>query len=440
MENSRGFGGIGRALGCRDYRVYWIGMAISTIGSWAYRTALMWLVWELTRSPAWLGYIVFAEVVPSFFIAPPAGAMVDRIGSLRTSKAVQFTWGVHVSVLAYSTFSGFITIELLLALAVLQGTINSFNNPSQLSVLAILVPREDLPPAVALQSATVQGARFIGPPIAGVMLAASTTPTIGAAWTFALNGITFFLFCASLFLISAKDVARDRRGGLSIFGEMVEGFRYIRGHFAIRSVLIFTVVMAAFLRSVMELMPAYADDVFERGAVGFTILTAGSGIGAFIAALWLARRGSTQGITRHFAAHIFVGAVTLIIFALTGHFWLGVALVAVYGFSTNTVSISSQMLIQNAVDGHMRARVMSILGLTFRGIPSLGALCLGLLTEQFGLTWPVVGGAVITLVLVIFLWDLIKRRGLAEAAEKMGGDALPQTAPLPAAKDAAAAE
>ena len=439
MDNSRGFGGIGRALGRRDYRVYWIGMAISTIGSWAYRTALMWLVWELTHSPAWLGYIVFAEVVPSFLIAPPAGAVVDRVGSLRTSKAVQFTWGVHVSVLAFLTFSGFITIELLLALAVLQGTINSFNNPSQLSVLAILVPREDLPPAVALQSATVQGARFIGPPIAGVVMATATTTTIGAAWTFALNGITFFLFCAALFLISVKDVERDRGGGLSIFGEMVEGFRYIRGHFAIRSILIYTVVMAVFLRSVMELMPAFAH-AFERGVTGFTILTAASGVGAFIAALWLARRGSTQGITRHFAAHIFLGALTLIVFTLTGFFWLGVGLIAVFGFSTNAVSISSQMLIQNAVDGPMRARVMSILGLTFRGVPSTGALLLGLLTERFGLTWPIVGGAVITLVLVFFLWDLIKRRSLAEAAEKMGGDAVPQIAPLTAAKDASAAE
>ena len=227
MARSPGFGGIGRALGNTNYRIYWIGLCASMVGSWVFRTAVGWLAWELTGSPAWLGILVFAEVIPSFFVAPPAGALVDRIGALATTKAVQLVWGIHVSTLAALTFAGLITIELLVGLAFLQGFINAFNNPGQLALVAHLVRRADLAPAVALQSATVHGARFIGPPIAGGIIILAGETLAGPAWAFALNGVSFFVFFVMLYFVETDEAPRTGRWSEGLFADMAEGIRYV---------------------------------------------------------------------------------------------------------------------------------------------------------------------------------------------------------------------
>ncbi|MDA0241772.1 MAG: MFS transporter [Proteobacteria bacterium] len=420
MAGSQAFGGIGRALGNANYRIYWIGLCASMVGSWVFRTAVGWLTWELTKSPAWLGIIVAVEVIPSFFVAPPAGALVDRIGSLTTTKAVQLAWGIHVSVLSILTFSGLITIELLVGLAFLQGFINAFNNPGQLALVARLVPRSDISPAVALQSATVHGARFIGPPIAGGIIVLANESLAGPAWAFALNGVSFFMFFIMLFYVRIEEQRLPGSWRKGLFTDMVEGMRYVSGHFALRTILIFTVIMGLFLRSIVELFPGIVDNVFGRGAEGLALLLSAAGAGAFISAVWLARRGETRGLTQVFAWHFLIGGAATLAFALTTEFWLAAFFAMVFGFTTNTVSVAAQTLAQNSVDGRMRARVMSIVGLTFRPVPALGALLLGWLAEFLGFSWPIAVGAAVSLLAAIWLLLFMRRRDLATAAELAG--------------------
>lgn len=420
MASPLGFGGIGRALSNRNYRIYWIGLCASMVGSWVFRTAVGWLTWELTKSPAWLGIVVAVEVIPSFFIAPLAGVIVDRIGSLTTTKAVQLVWGIHVSTLAILTFSGLITIELLVAMAFLQGFINAFNNPGQLALVARLVPRSEISPAVALQSATVHGARFIGPPIAGGIILLANETIAGPAWAFTLNGISFFIFFVMLFFINIHEERHAGRWNEGIFTDMAEGIRYISGHFALRTLLIFLIIIGVFLRSIVELFPGIVDNVFDLGAEGLALLLSAAGAGAFVSSIWLAQRGKTAGLTQQFTLHIVIGAVATLAFALSTNFWLGMVFTAIFGFSTNTVSVAAQTLAQNTVDGKLRARVMSIIGLTFRAVPALGALMLGWFAEIWGFSWPIAAGAALSLAAGLWLWVFMRRHDLAGAAEKAG--------------------
>ena len=430
MSQGSTFGGIGRALSSRDFRLYWIGMSASGIGSWAFRTALGWLVWKLTGSTAFLGIAAFAEVLPAFLIAPLAGTLVDRIGSLNASKWVLIAWSLYSIVLAGLTFAGLINIEILIAMAFLQGVINAFNNPSQLALVAILVPRSELAPAVALQSATVQGSRFIGPAIAGAVIAVFESQDqllTGIGTVFGFNALSFLIFYGALLMVAATDTPHEGRWSDGLLNDFVAGLKYTANSYPIRTILLFTIVMAVFLRSVFELFPGFADDVFNRGADGLAWLLSVGGASAMLAALWIARRGNTDGLTKHFAAHLLIGAVVLIAFASTKVFWLAVVLSGVLAFSANVVSISAQTLVQNAVAGAMRARVMSIVGLTFRAVPATGALLIGFLAEIYGLAAPVIGGAVVTIIAALWMMIVISRRDLARLAEKADD----QTGPRP---------
>ena len=338
-------GGIGTALGHRDYRIYSIGASASFLGTWIYRTALGWLAWELTRSPAWLGIVVFCEVVPIIALVPLTGAATDRLGAYRIFRAGQIAASGVMAALAILTALDLIAIEILLALVVLNGVNMAFMQPSYFALVANLVPREDLSSAIAFQSSMVQTARFIGPAIAGVLLVWQ-----GAALAFAVNAATYIGMVWALLALSYRDLGRQAGGGGSLLGDVAQGLRYTASHETIRALLLMTVAFSVLLRPVVELLPAFASDVFGRGADGLATLLSSAGAGAIVGSLVLARRGRTQGLTRLLGASGVLCGIAVAGFASTGAFWLGIVLMAVYGLLSNTNSICSQILIQNCVD------------------------------------------------------------------------------------------
>lgn len=409
------FGGVSRALSHPNFRRYWFGMAASTTGFWAYRVAVGWLVWELTHSPTWLGLVVFAEMVPMVLLQPIGGTIVERHRALWFARLSQAGWAVVIGLLAVVTSLGLATKEVLLGLAVLQGVVSAFSNPSHLALVAKLVPKEDLAPAIALQSGIVQTGRFIGPAIAGPLLVFSGPELV--FWTVSIG---FVFFVIMLFSIGTHSPDEPSGSTKSIARDFIDGVEYVRGHFAIRTIILVTAAAAILFRPISELMPAFADTVFSRGESGLAWLLASFGLGSILSSIWIALRGSTSGLTRFLATNMLIATVGLGAFGFATNFWIGNFLALMIGYGSNALSIASQTLVQTMVAGHMRARVMSILGITFRGVPALGAFIQGGLASALGLAAPIIGAAVLGLLLWLPLDHLIRRRRLAKAAE---GDA-----------------
>jgi MFS family permease len=207
----------------------------------------------------------------------------------------------------------------------------------------------------------------------------------------------------------------------------MDGVRYTLDHYAIKTIILYTIVMSFLLRPVVELLPGFADVVFARGAEGLSYLLSAFGLGSLISAIHIAVRGDTKGLTNIFTLNLLIGALSLLAFALMPNFWLAMALTVIFGMTTNTVSIVSQILAQHMVAGHMRARVMSILGTTFRAVPAGGALFQGWAATAFGLAAPVVVASILCIVAWARLVQISRSQDLARRAEEDSG---PETRPV----------
>lgn len=392
---------LARALSHPSYRNYAIGNGISVIGTWIQRIAAGWYTWEVTHSPAWVGIIAFMELAPSTIFGPIGGALVDRRDRLSMVKATQALSMVTSGAMTVAAFTGTLSIWLLAALIFIHGVIQAFAQPARLSLISHLVPKQDLPVAVALNSITFNTARFIGPTIAGFIIVAGGSP-----WAFLANAATYGILqiaLAAVFpLTSTAPAAREGRG--SMFVEMVEGWRYAASHPGIGPMLGLMIVSSVLVRPVIELMPAFAGQVFDGGATGLARLAAAMGIGAILGGVFLASRERLAGLTRlNFWSGIAV-AILVIAFTSTGDLYVGVAIIALGGGAMVFNGTAGQTLVQASVAAPMRGRVLGLYGIIFRGGPALGALVMGVMSEWWGLRWPVAGGAVLALLYYAWFW------------------------------------
>ena len=410
-----GLGRVRRALRHRNHFLFSAGMAPSLITLWMQRLAVGWLTWELTHSPAWLGIIAFADLFPAVVLSPLAGALIDRVDPMRPMILSQAVFLVQAFVLAVLSFAGLLTIESLLALAIVLGLTHPFNTASRHTILPSLVPREDLSAAIAVNSSLYNVARFIGPAAAGAVIV-----TGGVTWAFACNVLGYLVFLLALFRMDVAPPERRPRSETTLFGEVAEGWRYTVAHPGIRPVLVLLVITAVVSRPVVDLLPGFAGDVFHRGAGGLAWLTAAMGLGAMLGALWLALRGRLAGLTTITITAVLVLALALGAFTAMDHFFLALPFLAISGFAMVVNGIGSQTLIQSSVASAMRGRVMSLYTLIYRGMPALGAVVMGSLAEGFGLPATLGGGAV--LCLIAWGWAARRRRRMAVALEEKGAD------------------
>lgn len=406
-------GGIGRAFSNPNYRIYQTGNAFSLIGTWVQRVAVGWLAWELTESGAWLGAIAAAELAPSILMGPIGGAVADRVNRMTLLRTTQTLLGFVAVAMAVCTLAGVITPWLLLALNALAGVVVSFGQPARLSMVRSLVRPEDLPAAVATNSILWNTARFIGPAVAGVMIA-----SFGAGWAFAFNAVSYLAFLFALHRLRGIGVAPVAKKRSSILGDMREGVAYAAKHPGLGPVLLLLIVNAVTVRPYVELLPGFADRVFGQGVNGLAALTAAIGVGAIVAGIWIGGRSGFRGLTRISIDGVFVLAVAAILFAATENFWVGMLGAALSGAAMTTSGVAMQSLIQNATDPTVLSRVLSLYGLSFRAGPAAGALVMGAASEIYGLQTPVIVGAMICL--VGWLWARTRLRRIAEVMESAG--------------------
>ena len=391
------FGGIGRALSHRQYFHFWWSNAVSTNGRWLYRTAVGWLTWELTHSTVWLGIIGFADIFPTVILSMVSGAIADRIGYLRLMRATQLGICLTTGVFAALTVSGHITIELVLVLSAVYGSLEALSTPPRMSIIHALVPQRDLTAAIALGSATFTAARLLGPAIAGALIAA-----LGTGPVIAIGTLLFVQFLVVQFLLRIDEAGRDRKLSLSLFGDIVTSLRYVAGHPGIRFMMITLMATGLMLRPFMELLPAFAAEVFGRDATGFSILLSSIGAGGLLSGLWLAQRGDTAGLTRMVTLSLLISAIAEILFASTNFMGAAIVFLFAFGFCMLLGGIAAQTLVQNAVDSTLRARVLSLYVVISWGLPALGAVAAGWIAQFVGLQATVGVGA--ALVVLFWLW------------------------------------
>jgi MFS family permease len=410
------FASIGAALGQRNFAWYLAGSTIALTGMWAQRVAIGWLAWELTHSGVWLGLVSFADLFPTVIVTPIAGVIADRVDRRRMSIFALSLAMVQAFTLAALTWFKLIEIWSLLALVVFSGVVFAFNSAARLAMVPNLLERQYVPSALALDSATFNIARFIGPAVAGAMIA-----FWGVATTFLLNSLTFTVFIYALArarMVRSEIAVRGRdRAGMA--GQLAEGARYAAGHPGIGPILVLVIASSMGVRGFMELLPGLTDVVFHRGAVGLAQLNSAAGVGAFITTFWLAQRGHVRGITSAAIYGLATSGLAVLVFAATDIFWIGMFATLVAGGATSLCATGTQTLMQTVVAGAMRGRVMSLYAMFNRGTPAIGALLMGAASEAVGFRTALLGGA--ALALGVLLWVLRKRRTMTHALEAEPG-------------------
>ncbi len=404
-----GFGNIARVFASRNYRLFAAGNAISLIGTWLQRVAVGWLAWQLTHSGTWLGLVAFADLFPTVVLSPWAGALADRRDRVRVIWASQVVAMIQASLLALLTAFGIITIWSLFALAVLLGIANAVSQPARLALIPSLVERVNLPSAVAINSIIFNGARFIGPALAGIVIAEGSI-----ALAFALNAATYVAFLAAL--AGLEGVREDvRRADRNFLAAMADGYVYAARHPGIGAMLLLMAVTSLGTRGFIELLPGFADTVFGRGPQALAWMTATVGLGAVLGGLWMVRRPAIAGLTSVVFANTLLMTAALLGFTATARFWIALPCLAVAGFGLVVSGIGAQTLVQSAVAATMRGRVMALYGMIFRGGPALGALVMGMASEHTGLRAPVAAGAL--LCALYWLWARLRQPLVADQLE-----------------------
>ena len=368
-----------RALRHRNFQLFFFGQGISVIGNWMTRLATSWLVYRLTHSVLLLGIVSFAGQIVSFALGPFAGVWVERLNRRELLVWTQAAGAVQSLALAALTLTHAITLWEIIALTAFQGLINAFDMPGRQSFLVQMVEdRNDLSNAIAINSSMANGARLIGPAIAGIVIGAA-----GEGWCFLIDGVSYFAVIASLLLMRIK-LSNILRPASSMLGQMREGWDYVRTFRPIRTILLLFALISLMGYPYAVLLPVFAGQVLHGSAYTLGWLTAASGIGAVVSGLSLVLRKSVVGLTRmlQIAAATLGGA--LILFGLSHTLWLSLVLMVFAGFGLMQSAAVSNTIIQSLVTDDKRARVMSYYTMAFFGATPFGSLLAGTLAHRIG--------------------------------------------------------
>ena len=396
-----------RALKHRNFQLFFSGQLISLIGTWMQTVAQSWLVYRLTGSSLLLGSVGFASQFPVFLMAPIGGMVADRVNRHRVVVATQTTAMILALILAALTLTHRVTVPQIFVLAALLGVVNAFDIPGRQSFLVDMVGREDLMNAIALNSSMFNGARVIGPAIAGILVA-----KIGEGWCFFANGISYIAVIAGLLMMKIECATRSTSD--SPLADIVEGFRWVSGTAPIRALLLLLGLVSLVGMPYTVLMPLFADRILHGGAKGLGILMGFTGIGALLGALTLALRSGVKGLGRLVALTCGGFGVSLIAFSFSRYFWLSAVLLIPVGFCLMLQMACSNTLIQSMVPDALRGRVMAVYSMMFMGMAPFGALLGGALADRLGAPITVSAGAVASIVgAIVFARQLPAFRGEA---------------------------
>jgi len=392
-----------RALGYRNFQLFFGGQLISLIGTWMQNIAQAWLVYRLTGSSVLLGAVSFAGQIPIFFLAPLGGIAADRVSRRRIVIGTQTASMLLAFALAALTLTGTVRVWHVFVLASLLGVVNAFDIPARQAFQVEMVGKADLMNAIALNSSLFNASRVIGPAIAGILVAA-----IGEGWCFFANGASYIAVITGLLLITVEDRERGAEGE-SPLASVVEGFRFVIRNVPVHAILMLLGVVSLTGMPYTVLMPIFADRILHGGARAMGWLMGCAGMGALGGALRLASRTELKGLNRWLPVASFAFGATLIGFAWSRVFWLSACILVPVGFSMMIEMASSNTLLQSMVPDELRGRVMSVYSMVFMGMAPFGALLAGVVAGRIGAPWTVTGSGIVCMTAAVVYWTQLAR-------------------------------
>jgi MFS family permease len=367
-----------RALKHRNFQLFIIGQLISLIGTWMQTTAQQWLVYKLTGSVALLGVFGFASQVPMLLLAWMGGYVGDRYNRHRGVIVTQSCSMVLAFVLAALTLTHTIREWHLILIAFLVGIVNAFDVPIRQAFFVHMVGKEDLPNAIALNSSIFNGARVVGPAIAGFAIV-----LVGEGWCFFLNGLSFIAVLVALLMMRIEP-RKSRPKDQSPLRSFVQGFQFAMKDVPIRSALLMLSLLSLFGLQYAVFLPIYAHDILHGGAKALGLLMSAAGVGAVLGALQFAARTHYKGLAKWIATTCTTCAIGLIVMSHATSFWLCAAVLFVVGFAATSQMAATNTIIQERVPEELRSRLMAVYATMFMGVQPIGALLAGGVAKRIG--------------------------------------------------------
>ena len=387
-----------RALRYSNFRLFISGQLISLIGTWMQTVAQSWLVYRLTGNASMLGLVAFAGMFPVFILATVGGMVADRVRPHSLLVVTQSTSMALTLVLAVLTLTGHVQLWQIITTSLLLGVVNAFDIPARQVFVAQTVSRPDLMNAIALNSSTFNGARIIGPAMAGLLVAA-----VGEGWCFLINSVSYVAVITGLLAMRFEDTRAAQTSTAG--GAIREGFQFILKATPVRDLLLLLGLLSLMGMPYSVLMPIFADQILHGGPKALGVLMGFSGVGALSGALSLALRRDARGLGRWIGWSAMGFGAALIAFSLSRSFPLSVLLMLPVGFTMMLEMASSNTLIQMMIPDALRGRVMSVYSMMFMGMAPIGALIGGTLSHHLGapLTVALGGGGCLAMGLLFTL-------------------------------------
>jgi len=400
-----------RALKHRNFQLFFAGQLVSLIGTWMQSTAQLWLVYRMTNSPALLGIFGFASQIPILFLASLGGYVGDRYNRHRGVIWTQTTAMILSFVLAALTLIGAVRVWEIVLIAFFAGIVNAFDVPIRQAFLVQMVGKEDLPNAIALNSSIFNGARIVGPALAGFAIA-----WIGEGWCFFLNGISFLAVIIAL-LMMRLDKFEPRASKGSPLQNFVQGFRFAMSDRPIRSALLLLSLMSLLGMQYSVFMPIFARDILHGGPSRLGLLMSFAGVGAIAGALHFAGRTDYKGLVEWIAATSTTCSLGIVLFSQSRVYWLSAVALLAVGFSATSQMAATNTMVQGRVPDELRGRIMAVYATMVMGVQPLGALIAGGVAKRIGAPHALTAfGTICFLGSLFFVFRVAMRLGDTQAA------------------------
>ncbi len=369
-----------RALKYRNYRLFVGGQSLSLIGTWIQMVAVTWLVYKMTNSAFILGIVGFSGQLPLFIIAPFAGVIADRWDKKRMLLITQSLALLQALILAVLVFLNLITIWHLIVLSVFLGIINAFDMPIRQSFVVDMLDnqKQDINNAIALNSSMVNGARLIGPSIAGILIA-----TLGDGWCFAINCLSYLAVIISLLRMKIIKIP-IKKSQTNVIGQLKEGFKYTFGFKPIKYLILLLAIVSLMGTPLTLLAPVFAKDFLHGDASTFGFLMSAYGTGALVGAIYLLNKKNVLGLGKLIALAVLIFGGGMIAFSLSRYLWLSIVIMMLAGMGMMLNVASTNTMLQTLAEENKRGRVMSFYAMAFRGMSPFGSLIGGSLAGLIG--------------------------------------------------------
>jgi len=383
-----------RALRSRNYRLFVAGQSVSLVGTWMQQVAMSWLVYRLTGSAFLLGVVGFTSQIPTFLFAPVAGVLADRGNRRRLLIITQALAMLQAALLAAAVLSGVVQVWHIVVLSLLLGVVNAFDIPiRQAFVVEMVSQPEDLGNAIALNSSMVNGARLVGPTIAGLLVA-----SVGEGVCFILNSASYLAVMLALAAMRLAPRPQCRKQRRHVYQELREGFVYAFGFAPIRSILLLLALVSLTGMPYSVLVPVFAKQVLQGGAHTFGFLMTAAGGGALAGTVYLASRKSVLGLGRLIVLSAVLFAAGIAGFGVSTSLPLSLLSLVIAGFGAMTLVASSNTILQTILEEDKRGRVMSFFTMAFMGMAPFGSFGAGSMAGIIGLRDTLLLGAACCLV------------------------------------------